>query len=600
MIPFIAKQNQLEQKISQWLSIADGKLQVDTITAYSGHTVYALTLSDFSVQRSSKKALYVAQPHAHEPGTTAGMVDVIEQLLTGKDLLGNPSKLDRESVLTNTLITFNPIGNPYGRENAPQLYYDGSRYGPEPFRCLIFGEDPEQPGKQWKRVDLWDIREENAPNPIGIVYEPVDEFRYAEPNRCQLSSYLKLFHKMDAVHHYDYWLDLHQMMFLNSKLEDTGYCCQIFLPTAGLESESIAEENRAWAADITKAWLDNGFAAANPISSPYSGQQAEYFRRNYGDIHKRMNRITTEVITNRPGYPLEIQVKAQSAAIETTLQRLVKQMKTRSDSRMKIAFQTLACPDWNWDKTIAEASRLGYDGIELRGVEGEMYLPRARPFLPDAIDRTIRQLKENNLEICCLDTSCSFHDENKFAGAIREGKETIDLAVKLGTPYIRVFGDKIPDPAQREKAVAAIAAGLDELGRYAEGKGVTVLLETHGDINQYDVIRDILGQVGSPSVGVLWDFEHPFMNGEAPKTTFAELGAYIKHTHVKDARKDGDKKTLTLIGEGQVPIEEIVGILKDGGYNGWLSLEFEKKWKPELEEPEVSLPAYISYIKTFI
>lgn len=328
MIPFIAKQNQLEQKISQWQRIADGKLQVDSITAYSGHPVYALTLSDFSVRRSNKKALYVAQPHAHEPGTTAGMVDMIEQLLTGKDLLGNPSRLDRENVLSTTVITFNPIGNPYGRENAPQLYYDGSRYDPEPFRCLIFGEDPERRGKPWKRVDLWDIREENAPNPIGIVYEPIDAFRYVEPNRSHLSSYLKLFYKMDAVHQYGYWLDLHQMMFLDSNLEDTGYSCKIFLPTAGLEAEHIAEENRAWADDITKAWLDNGYAAAKPIPSPYSGQQAEYFRRIYGDIHKRMNRITTEVITNRPGYPLEIQVKAQSVAIETTLRRLTQQIGT--------------------------------------------------------------------------------------------------------------------------------------------------------------------------------------------------------------------------------------------------------------------------------
>jgi sugar phosphate isomerase/epimerase len=264
---------------------------------------------------------------------------------------------------------------------------------------------------------------------------------------------------------------------------------------------------------------------------------------------------------------------------------------------MKIAFQTLACPNWDWDKTIEEAARMGYDGIELRGVEGEMYLPKARPFQPDVMEQTLFQLKEKNLEICCLDTSSSFHDESKFVGAIQEGKDTIDLAVKLSTPYIRVFGDKIPDPTQKEATVARIAAGLEELGRYAENKGVTVLLETHGEINNYQIILDILGRVSSRSVGLLWDFEHPFMHGEDPRTTFEKLGGFIKHTHVKDARKDGDKKTLTMIGEGQVPVEEIVGILKMGGYDGWLSLEFEKKWKPELEEPEVSLPAYMAYIK---
>lgn len=49
---------------------------------------------------------------------------------------------------------------------------------------------------------------------------------------------------------------------------------------------------------------------------------------------------------------------------------------------MKIAFQTLASPNWSWEQTLNAAAQLGYDGIELRGVEGEMYLPRARPFYP--------------------------------------------------------------------------------------------------------------------------------------------------------------------------------------------------------------------------
>jgi hypothetical protein len=186
MMPFIAKQDQLEEKIAQWRRAAGDLLRVDSIVSYSGHKVYALTISDFSVPRADKKALYVSQPHAHEPGTTAGMADIIEQLLTGRDLTGRPCAFDRKKVLERTLVTFNPIGNPFGRENAPELYYDGTKYSPLAFRRLIFGEDPERPGKPWKRVDLWDIREENAPDPIGLVYEPIDEHRYVEPNRSRI------------------------------------------------------------------------------------------------------------------------------------------------------------------------------------------------------------------------------------------------------------------------------------------------------------------------------------------------------------------------------------------------------------------------------
>lgn len=264
---------------------------------------------------------------------------------------------------------------------------------------------------------------------------------------------------------------------------------------------------------------------------------------------------------------------------------------------MNIAFQTLACPDWSWEKMIGEARRLGYDGIEPRGIEGEMYLPKARPFLPENLDRTKIQLKEASIRICCLDTGCVFHDPVRYGKAVIEGKETIDLAEKLEVPYIRVFGDIIPDRAREAETVSRVAEGVDLLGRYAEGKGVTVLLETHGDFNNYRVISSVMDRTGSPVVGLLWDFEHPFMHGEEPEVTHRQLARYIRHTHVKDARFEHGEKVLTMIGEGEVPVRNIVRLLTEGGYTGWLSLEFEKKWKPHLAEPDVSLPAFIRYIR---
>jgi len=264
---------------------------------------------------------------------------------------------------------------------------------------------------------------------------------------------------------------------------------------------------------------------------------------------------------------------------------------------MKIAFQTLACPDWSWEKVISEANRLGYDGIEIRGIEGELYLPKARPFLLENRGETRRQLADHGLEICCLDTSCAFHAPEKYDSAIQEGRAAIDLAAELDVPFIRVFGDLLPGGIPEKNVLSRVSGGLDELGDYAESGGVTVLLETHGDFNNHDLLAAVMAQTSSSAIGILWDFEHPFMNGEAPETTYSHLGKYIKHTHVKDARRVGNEKVLCMIGDGEVPVPKIVDILQQGGYKGWLSLEFEKLWKPYLEEPEIALPAFIRYIK---
>lgn len=271
----------------------------------------------------------------------------------------------------------------------------------------------------------------------------------------------------------------------------------------------------------------------------------------------------------------------------------------KGGNEMKISFTTLSCPDWSWEKILDEASRLGYDGIEIRGLQGEMFLPKCEPFLPENISRTLHDLKKKGLEICCLDTSCVFHNQEKYDDAMKEGRATINLAQQLGIPYIRVFGDAIPDKAQKSETIAQVARGLQTLGEYAEDKGVCVLIETHGDFSGSTDLLTALKQTSSKAIGVLWDIVNPYKFGEAGesmKDTYDRLSRYIKHTHIKDTAGRGHKEKIALVGEGDVPIKEAVDVLRDNGYNGWLSLEWEKKWHPEIEEPEIVLPAFIQYI----
>lgn len=318
--PFLAKQDQLEAKIEEWTALAGPKLTVNHLTTYSGHAVYALTLTDETVACDRKRAHYFAQPHAHEPGTTAGMMDVLEQLVTGKNLAGEPAALDRGKVLAETILTFNPIGNPDGRERAPVLYWDGSKYSNEEFWCWMRGEDPDNPGKMWKRLGLWDDREEKAPDPVGIVYEQIDEHRYVEPNRSQLSTYFKLFHQMDKQHHYEAWLDLHQCEFTKGDAD-----CMMVLPYAGANEGKLKEDNEALAQSIIRAWQAAGFTPTpDAVELGYTGVQGQYFRDNWGPLHKRMNVLITEVKTNAPDATPEFQTQAQVIAVIKSIERLLK------------------------------------------------------------------------------------------------------------------------------------------------------------------------------------------------------------------------------------------------------------------------------------
>lgn len=268
---------------------------------------------------------------------------------------------------------------------------------------------------------------------------------------------------------------------------------------------------------------------------------------------------------------------------------------------MKLALNTLGCPDWTWERIMEEAARLGYDAIEVRGIQDELLLPKCPPFLPERIDSTKEALRGKGLAICCLSTSCVFHAPERYEEAIQEGKATIDLAERLGVPYIRVFGDAIPDKANMEPTIAAVAAGLQTLGDYALRKQVMVLIETHGDFADHDILHDVLNRTHSPAIGVLWDIQVTYKHGggQRPEATYAKLGPYVRHVHVKDMAGSNENRRLCLPGEGDVPIGACLELLREQGYDGYFSFEWEKRWHPEIEPPDVAFPAFVRYMSAF-
>jgi fatty-acyl-CoA synthase len=97
----------------------------------------------------------------------------------------------------------------------------------------------------------------------------------------------------------------------------------------------------------------------------------------------------------------------------------------------------------------------------------------------------------------------------------------------------------------------------------------------------------------------LWDSHHPYRVGESAEQVWELLNSRIAHVHVKDAnRLEGENNwQLVLVGSGEVEVKEQLQALLRHGYNGYVSIEWEKKWHPEIEEPEVALPQHIEWLK---
>jgi sugar phosphate isomerase/epimerase len=118
----------------------------------------------------------------------------------------------------------------------------------------------------------------------------------------------------------------------------------------------------------------------------------------------------------------------------------------------------------------------------------------------------------------------------------------------------------------------------------------------------------LLDIIDNPAFGALWDMGHTArVGGESPEESYAAIGSRVGYTHVKDAVYDpahpqamADGWRYVLPGEGQLPLAEAIALLKQHGYEGWILFEHEKRWHPNLVEPEVAFPAFVKWIKPLI
>lgn len=271
----------------------------------------------------------------------------------------------------------------------------------------------------------------------------------------------------------------------------------------------------------------------------------------------------------------------------------------------RLAFSTLGTPDWPWARVLGTARDLGYAALELRTVEGTEDLPSLPRFAPDRIAATRRQIAAHGLRVVCVDSSAAFHDPDTFEVQVSEAKGTVELAARLGAPYVRVFGDRFPEGEDRAAVLRRVANALRIVGVHASGIGVRVLLETHGDFVRSPTLVELIERVGSSSVGILWDAHHTFVFGEEePAETVRQLGPYIYHTHLKDSVPapggDPEARRYVLTGTGEVPVDAQVEALLAAGYDGDLSFEWEKRWHPEIEDPEVALPHFVRTVRGYV
>ena len=254
---------------------------------------------------------------------------------------------------------------------------------------------------------------------------------------------------------------------------------------------------------------------------------------------------------------------------------------------MRICFSTLGCAERDLDGVLELAKKYNIDALEFRGLGDEMDNSKIVSFYPENREETLTKLKNSGVSPWVLGTSCVFHDETKYNDFIEEGRRSIDIAESLGFHAIRVFGNNIV--GDEIECVKRVGEGVRALCEYAADKGVYILLETHGEFNTRERLVAVCEHCKEyENFGLLWDVCHTRVTyGKDWRDFCDEFLTYIRHVHLKDIA-DGK---LVMLGEGELPLYDMVNYLTEKGYDGYFSLEWEKKWHPELPCIEKALDA---------
>ena len=257
---------------------------------------------------------------------------------------------------------------------------------------------------------------------------------------------------------------------------------------------------------------------------------------------------------------------------------------------MKLSFSTRGWGHLSWDTWLDTALEMKFTGIEVYDLyKFPALTTRGGPFHSHRLAATLRQLRDKKLSIPCLDTSLDLTESQENADILGN---MLTSARELRVPYVVCWasrGDEASENALYER-MAALLPKAEELG-------VGILLKTSGIFADTARLRRFLEHYASDWLGALWDMHHPYRDfGESADTTIKNLGTYVRHVHLRDS---DDAHTYNLIGEGDLPVSDMMRALSSINYDGFISLEWKPEWMEDLQDREIIFPHFVNFMSRF-
>lgn len=258
---------------------------------------------------------------------------------------------------------------------------------------------------------------------------------------------------------------------------------------------------------------------------------------------------------------------------------------------MNLAFSTKYKPEFSFEEFVELASDMKIGSIEIHDINAQNFRGKTGPFAPDTASGTKRYLMNKGVAICAINSTANTADKKNRQTEMEHFKAAAAVARNLNVPYVKVYAESV-----NKDAVDIAKSFLSEAREIAEKKGIVVLIETSGNFSDTTVLGEVLNEFACDEIGADWNMHDTYFEaGEDAETTIKNLGAYVKLVHIIDADENGNYQ---FIGEGALPVNDMVNALRSVNYPGCISLEWNPDYIPEVQDIEVILTHYYHYMNS--
>ncbi len=246
---------------------------------------------------------------------------------------------------------------------------------------------------------------------------------------------------------------------------------------------------------------------------------------------------------------------------------------------LKFSLSTFVYFRYTMVEAIRRIASLGFDAVEIWG-------GRPHAYAPDMDAAHLKEVKlalqEHDLRISNFipaqfryPVNLAIGDERIRQGSLEYLKQSIDMAVELGSPYASVCPGFSIYPQTQTEAWSILHNSLETLVRYASGMPITLLLEP-AHCMETDLVKtvdegiELIHDLGK-GIGLLPDTGHLFINDESLAETVMKTSGMPCHWHIDDNQGKSDDHLIP--GDGKIDFLPFFQALTKSGYQGMIAVE---------------------------